>query len=1174
MSGLLGRLLPDEALTGGVARVLSVLPPPGAPAGPPVLLSGLHGGAAPLLLAAWWRSAPRAALLVAPTRELAQGLADDLEEWLGPEAVVYLPQQEVLAFDRQSPDPDGVGLFLDGLDRLARGPARLAVTSLYGVRQRVMPPAALAAAAIELAVGERHDRDDLCARLAARGYRSAGMVARPGDLARRGGLIDLYAPGGRPLRVEFFDDEIVSLRTFDVESQRSVDRFETVRVLPVCHLVLDDDARLSALARAEAAAAAAGLDDRERGDLEAHLEERGHGEGLEAFLPWFGPTALLTDHLPPGAPVFWLDPVSLVAQSELLDAELPRSREVRLGRDPALPGPEELVASPAALAEAGRPHVLVAGAWIAGDASGHWLGGAPVAEARFATTRPDLRGGDVRRLHAEIARREAAGERVLVLCDNAGQAERLGELLDETGGGTLASRPAVGAVSGGFLWPEAGLACYTDHEFFERYQRPARVRRQAAGVVRDARALQGGQFVVHLDYGIGVYRGLRRITADGAERECLLIEYAEGDKVYVPVDKIEQVERFTSDSEARPELSRLGSGQWTRVTKRARKAIRAMAAELIELYASRQALEGHAYPPDGPLQRALEDSFLYDETPDQLTAIDDVKRDMEAARPMDRLVCGDVGYGKTEVAMRAAFKAVMAGRQVAVLCPTTLLARQHGETFAERFRDFPVRVETLSRFRSPREAKAVAEAAREGRVDILIGTHRLLSRDVRFKDLGLLVIDEEHRFGVRHKERLKELRRLVDVMTLSATPIPRTLYLALMGARDMSVINTPPRDRLPIHTELCQFSEETLAEAILRELHRGGQVFFVHNRIETIEATAARLREVVPGVRLGIAHGQLPEERLDRVMTGFLAHEFDVLVTTAIIESGLDMPRVNTIVIDRADRLGLAQLYQLRGRVGRSSQRAYAYLMTPPGETLTPEARRRLAALEEFQALGSGYHIAMRDLEIRGAGNLLGEEQHGHMEAIGFDLYCRLLEETVLELKGGGGAAALEVKVDLRLAAYLPDDWIGDPEQKMDLYRRLARLREGRDFARLREELRDRYGPLPGEVENLLGAQRIRVLAAACGVEEVRAERNGLALFFAGGREPSPAIIRGLMGTGPKGLMFKSADQFVMKVPAAREQVLAAAHAVLDLLDRLHRAEAGAAPGGRPAGIQTVKEKR
>ncbi len=462
-------------------------------------------------------------------------------------------------------------------------------------------------------------------------------------------------------------------------------------------------------------------------------------------------------------------------------------------------------------------------------------------------------------------------------------------------------------------------------------------------------------------------------------------------------------------------------------------------------------------------------------------------------------------------------------------------------------------VGVLSRFQSPAESREITQRARDGKLDILIGTHRLLSRDVRFGRLGLLIVDEQ-RFGVRHKERLKELKKTVDVMTLSATPIPRTLYLALMGARDMSLINTPPRDRLPIHTELCTFSDEVLTEAVLRELHRGGQVFFVHNRVQTIESVCDHIRRLLPSVRVAHAHGQMKEEQLEEIMRRFLAHEYDVLVTTTIIESGLDMPRVNTLVVDRADRFGLAQLYQLRGRVGRSNQRAFAYLMTPPGEKLTAEARRRLGALEEFQALGSGYHIAMRDLEIRGAGNLLGEEQSGHMEAIGFDLYCRLLDEAVRDLKGDGASALLDVKVDLRLPAYLPDDYVNDPETKMELYRRLGRVREDRAIGWLREEIHDRFGPMPPPVANLLDVARIRLLAARNGVEEIRAGRQGLNIFFAGGREPSPPIIRGLMGTGPKGLQFKAVDQFVMKVPVQSDQPGAAAYAVLDLVDRL-RAE-------------------
>ncbi|MBA4378661.1 MAG: transcription-repair coupling factor [Gemmatimonas sp.] len=1136
------------------------------------VLSGLHGSSASLLLAHWFRRERRAALVVAPSRDAALRLADDLEAWLGPGDVVYLPQQEVLVYDRQSPDAELVGALMAGLARLGAGAPALAVTSLYGLRQRGLSPSRLAAATLALAVGGRHDREAFCARLGELGYAGVGLVARTGEYARRGALIDLFPPGDHPLRVEFFDDEIVSLRTFDPSTQRTLAMLERIDVLPVSHLVLDDEAVLEAQLRVEQLVEDGDLADDDRLDLDARLEERVHAAGLEAFLPLFGATALLTDHLPPDACLIWSDPAALAAQSELLDEEIPRLRETRLRHDPWLPDTAELVAPAGELAALTLPQAALSGGWV-GDDPVRWLERDAVETARFDTHRPGLRGGDVARLAAALSAWEREGRFAGVLCDNQGQASRLAELLLEQDGALPAAMPVVGRLAEGFLWPAAGLALVTDHEFFDRYQRPARARFRGGAVVKDSGNLQAGEYVVHVEYGIGLYRGLRRITVQDAERECLLLEYAAGDKVYVPVEKIGLVERFSSDRAAAPELSRLGTASWARVTKKARKAIQAMAAELLNLYAARQSLPGFAFPSDGDLLRSLEESFLHEETRDQLTAIADVKHDMERAQPMDRLVCGDVGYGKTEVAMRAAFKAVEAGRQAAVLCPTTLLAHQHGETFAERYRDFPARVAVLSRFQSPREQREVVRRAREGELDVLIGTHRLLSRDVRFQRLGLLVIDEEHRFGVRHKERLKQLRKEVDVLTLSATPIPRTLYLSLMGARDMSLITTPPRDRLPIHTEICAYSEEVLQEAVLRELHRGGQVFFVHNRVETIQATAAKVRELLPSVRVCVAHGQMDEEALERVMAAFLAQEFDVLVTTTIIESGLDMPRVNTIVIDRADRFGLAQLYQIRGRVGRSSQRAFAYLMTPPGEALSQDARRRLSALQEFQALGSGYHIAMRDLEIRGAGNILGQEQHGHLEAIGFDLYCRLLDEAVSELRGDGRATALDVKIDLKLPAYLPDDYIGDPEQKMDLYRRLVRIADDRGFRLVADEIRDRYGPPPPPVANLLQIGRIRALAARNGVEEIRVGRRELSLFFAGGREPSPLILRGLMGTGPKGLMFRAVDQLELKIPATRDDAPAAAYHILDLIDRL-REDAGGDPAAAapPKPLSRVKE--
>jgi transcription-repair coupling factor (superfamily II helicase) len=1152
--GLLQAALLDkvagEGLETAVARLRSALHEPGDG---PLRVTGLRGGAPALMLASWYVASGRPALVVTADREAADRLADDLEVWLGPDTVCHLPQPEVLAFDRNSPDAATAGDFLSGLHRLRTEVGVLVVTSLTALRQRVMAPGTLERATVRLRCGQRIDPALLCGTLARGGYRPAGMVAKIGDFARRGGLLDVFAPGDRPLRIEFFDDEIVSLRLFEVETQRTVERTEEAVVVPVSHLWLDDDAILACLSRAEQALATRpeGPNPDALEDLQRRLEDRLADDGIESYLPWTGPTATLIDYLPEGTSVFWCDPVRLDEQSASLDAELPRLRGVRLERDPVLPRIEELVEPAERLAVARLRHVQLAEAWITGDDAASWLGSAARATVEFPTTGQQLCGGDVAALRAELSGREAAGDAVLLLCDNRGQADRLADLLEEGTTAPPATRPLVGGVSAGFAWPAARLYCLTDHEFFERYRRPVRARHRSSGVVKERASLRPGEHVVHLEYGIGRYKGLRVITVEGVERECLLLEYADDGKVYVPVENIDQVERYSSDQGASPPLARLGSGSWLKVKGKARKAIRAMAADLIELYAARRAKPGYAFPPDGHLQRALEDSFLWDETPDQLTTINEVKRDMEGPEPMDRLICGDVGFGKTEVAIRAAFKAVAAGKQVAVLCPTTLLAAQHGETFSERFRDFPVRVAVLNRYRTPAEQKDVLVRCANGRVDVLIGTHRLLSRDVKFKDLGLLVVDEEQRFGVKHKERLKEMKRQVDAITLSATPIPRTLYLALMGARDMSLINTPPRDRLPIHTELCTFDKRLLVEAIMRELHRGGQVFFVHNRVQTIEGMAQLIRELMPNVRVGWAHGQMDEEKLERIMTSFLAHELDVLVTTSIIESGLDMPRVNTIIIDRADRFGLAQLYQLRGRVGRSNHRAFAYLMTPPGERLTAEARRRLAALEEFQALGSGYHIAMRDLEIRGAGNLLGEEQHGHMEAIGFDLYCRLLEETVAELQGGGGVAPLEVKVEFPLSAYLPDDYVGDPQQKMDLYRRVARTRRTEGCHRLREEFRDRYGPPPPSVSNLLEIQRLRILAGRLGIVELRGGRHGCDFFFAGGREPPAPIIQGLMASGPKGLQFKAVDQFVMKVPALRDEHLAVAAAMLERLATL-----------------------
>jgi transcription-repair coupling factor (superfamily II helicase) len=617
---------------------------------------------------------------------------------------------------------------------------------------------------------------------------------------------------------------------------------------------------------------------------------------------------------------------------------------------------------------------------------------------------------------------------------------------------------------------------------------------------------------------------------DGRKRDCLLIYYAGDDKLYVPIEEFARVQKFAG-KEGAPALSHLGTGAWERAKARAKRAIMDMAEELISLYARRQALPGFAFPPDSPWQKELEAAFPYEETPDQERTIEEIKSDMMRSVPMDRLVCGDVGYGKTEVAIRAAFKAVEAGKQAAVLVPTTILAQQHLNTFRERMAQFPVKIEMLSRFRVPRESKAVKDGIRSGKVDIVIGTHMLLQKNIEFKDLGLLVIDEEHRFGVTHKEKIRQIRSQVDTLTLTATPIPRTLQLSLLGARDMSVINTPPKDRLPIVTEVALFSDRVIFEAIERELARGGQIFFVHNRVESIDAIYQYIKKLLPTVDIVVGHGQMPERTLERVMMDYLNRKYQVLLATTIIESGLDIPSANTIIINRADKLGLAQLYQLRGRVGRSTRRAYAFLLVPPLKMLTEKARKRLRAIEEFTELGSGYHLALRDLEIRGAGNILGEQQHGFIEEIGFDLYCRLLEAAVAEIKHKGPVPErIEMKIQTDLDLYLPESYVGDANLRVDLYRTIAEIRDTERLNSFAEEMRDRFGPFPEAVESLLNLAGARIIASNIGVERLVFRNGNVTLEFAKGRAFTKAEIEKWHRHVTAKMEFKSFESLIVNI--------------------------------------------
>jgi transcription-repair coupling factor (superfamily II helicase) len=799
-------------------------------------------------------------------------------------------------------------------------------------------------------------------------------------------------------------------------------------------------------------------------------------------------------------------------------------------------------------------------------------------------------GADIAHLAIELRRWQELGNRVLIATR---QADRLIELLDEAGIGSmvreapgLLPRPGQLVISHrplneGFKLPAARLCALTDREVFgwRRLRRPLR-RRAAEGIpIGSLTDLRQDDYVVHINHGIGIYRGLVQRGAEGGQREYLLIEYAEGDRLYVPTEQFDRVQKYLGGEDERPAVHRLGGSEWERAKRRARKSAREMAAELIRLYAARHNRPGHAFAPDTPWQREMEDGFPYQETPDQLDAIQAVKQDMEQPRPMDRLICGDVGYGKTEVAMRAAFKAVMDGKQVAVLVPTTVLAQQHYTTFKERLSPYPVRLEMLSRFRSrPEQHKLVADLA-SGAVDIVVGTHRLLSKDVRFKDLGLVVVDEEQRFGVRHKEKLKQLRAVVDVITMTATPIPRTLNMALSGIRDMSLINDPPEGRTAVITRTLPREDGLIREAILRELERGGQVYLVHNRVESIGHVAQHTKHLVPHARLVVAHGQMDERQLENAMMQFYSGDAHILVTTTIIENGLDIPNANTLLVTDADRLGLAQLYQLRGRVGRSDRQAYAYLMWTPHKRLAETAEKRIAAIREFSELGSGFRVALRDLEIRGAGNLLGAEQHGFVASVGFELYLQMLADAVQEAKGETPEPHPQVSVDLPVPAYLPEDYAPDRNQRIDLYRRLASAPNPDRLKALLEEIGDRFGrPLPPPAQHLVRLAGVKMLCARAGVQRVAMEGNLAVLLLEDQRQLSDRLLRRLRAALPAEiriwLALAQRDRVVVSLRNADvEQVFSRLEPVLEAMADLPASGGAKADRREPRVVRTLESR-
>ncbi len=1122
-------------------------------------VSGLTSTARAIYLPLMARAAKQPVIVIVADNKAAEALEPllkagcDLTGAIDPARVVRFPAHDVLPFENLSPHPDVQEQRAAALWKLSTGAVDILIAPVESAAMKLFDLNYYAALAVTVKRSEEIDIEVLTAHLASVGYTQMDIVEMPGQYTRRGGILDVYSPDAdRPVRIELFGDEIETIRKFDPETQRSQAGLDETQLLPLTEAPLTE----------HLLAAVNGRLSRQRVEIENEemAAEAAAAGGVSVFPGWefFTPVAgaersLLT--LLPRCALFVDEPGMVRNQIDRWWNKV-ELRHERSGIG-SLIRPEDIYL---------RPEVLQAslGAHMGLDLD--QLGAIDVLEEDATLgeielpTRPTLRfHGSIPALTEQLKKLMEAETRIVLAAVHQGDVERLatvlrdyqvpyrlGSRVPKSGSDMMLEEASFMAgdlrvpvivrspVASGVMFAEANLIVFGANDLSDEADvtaRPIPKKSKTAAFVSDFRDLGVGDYVVHVEHGIAQYQGLREIEQDGLSIEFMILEFAEGAKLYVPLTRLDLIQKYRStDTGPAPILSRLGSQQWTKTKARVRKAMQDMAAELLKLYAERRTVEGNAFSLDNEFQREFEDAFDFTETDDQITAIRAVKEDMESPTPMDRLLCGDVGYGKTEVAMRAAFKAVQDGKQVAVLTPTTVLSFQHFETFKQRFAQFPIHIEMISRFRTAKEQKDIIERVSTGRVDILIGTHRLLSKDIKFQDLGLLIVDEEQRFGVRHKERLKQLRKQIDVLAMSATPIPRTLHMSLVGLRDMSIIETPPKDRMAIQTVVARFDEKIVRSAIEVELERGGQVFFVHNRVESIYEIAARIQELVPAARVAVAHGQMGENDLEKVMLAFMRHEFDVLVATTIIENGLDIPLANTILINRAERHGLSELYQLRGRVGRSNRRAYAYLLIPPENELTEIARRRLAALKEFSDLGAGFKIAALDLELRGAGNMLGGEQSGHIEAVGFELYTSMLEAAVKEMKGEASEERPATQLNLGIALRIDESYVPEENQRLRLYKKIAGATTEAAVNEIRAEMEDRYGAPPDATVYLLEAAMLRLECERIGIAQVDRKRGELQIRFMENAAVDPAHLMQLVSRNAKrGAQFT--PQGLLKFP-------------------------------------------
>jgi len=1130
------------------------------------LVSGLTQTARALYIPLLARAARQTVIVLVADNKSAEALEPmlragcELTGAIDPARVVRLPAHDVLPFENLSPHPDVQEQRAAALYKLATGAVSILIAPVEAAALRLFQRDYYSSLAVTIRRGEEVDVEVLTAHLASVGYTQMDLVEMPGQFTRRGGILDVYSPeSDRPIRIEFFGDEIDTIRKFDPETQRSQSGLDEAQLLPLTETPVTE--HLLAAVHARLSKQRVSIDESDPDAQEFAIEAAAAG-GVSVFPGWefFSAVAGAENHLLNLVPktVLFVDEPGMVRNQidrwwNKVEQRHERSAIGNLVR------PEDIYL---------RPEILQ------GLLQSHFgldldqLGAVDVLEEDSTLgeiaigTRPTLRfHGSIPALTEQLRKLMALETHIVIAAANQGDVERMATVLrDYQISYRFGSRAIHGSsetvleeasylagdmrvpvivrtqLASGVSFPDSNLILFGANDLSDDADiaaRPEPKRSKTAAFVSDFRDLTIGDYVVHVEHGIAQYQGLKEIVQDGLAVEFMILEFAEQAKLYVPLTRLDLIQKYRStDAGPAPVLNRLGSQQWVKTKARVRKAMQDMAAELLKLYAERHTAQGTSFSKDNEFQKEFEDAFDYNETDDQLSAIRAIKYDMESTTPMDRLLCGDVGYGKTEVAMRAAFKAVQDGKQVAVLTPTTVLSFQHFETFKRRFSQFPINVEMISRFRTPKEQKVILEKVETGRVDILIGTHRLLSKDIKFQDLGLLVVDEEQRFGVRHKERLKQMRKEIDVLAMSATPIPRTLHMSLVGLRDMSVIETPPKDRMAIQTVVAKYDEKIIRSAVEVELERGGQVYFVHNRVETIYEIASRIQELVPSARVIVGHGQMGETDLERVMLAFMNHEYDVLVATTIIENGLDIPLANTMLINRADRHGLSELYQLRGRVGRSNRRAYAYLLIPPEGELTEIARRRLAALKEFSDLGAGFKIAALDLELRGAGNMLGGEQSGHIEAIGFELYTTMLEQAVKEMKGESAEEKPTTQLNLGIALRVDENYVAEENQRLRLYKKIAGAQSEKAIADLRAEMEDRYGPLPDATVYLLEAASLRLECERIGIAQIDRKRSELQIRFTENATIDPQHLMRLVAKNAKrGAQFT--PQGVLKLPLA-----------------------------------------